>query len=483
MGYKHREIDLAPLAKAMAKPAFMIKIIPHVDCTPRICELVRYYLEDVTLKGAWSGPAALQLFDHAHVRRAPPAGARGRVRPRHYVADLTLGLGEVVFDYLEQSAQRRILPCLVSTGRVAIVTGAASGIGKEIALRFAAEGGIPVIADLNLDAAQATADEIKAKGGDAFAVAMNVTDEAQVEKGVADTIAKYGKIDILVSNAGIQIVKPLVDFPFADWKKLLSIHLDGAFLTTKACLKHMYAANYGRVIYMGSVHSKEASKLKAPYVTAKHGLIGLAKVLAKEGAEHNVTANVVCPGFVRTPLVEKQIPEQAKELGITEEQVIKNVMLKDTVDGEFTTTDDVADAVLFFAARQEQRADRPVAGRQPRLVHAVGRYSSPACDPSATPSPATLGDGPRVNVLPNNPRAFVSRRVQQIPIGLSPSLPTSTLAEKFKRRNEHEIGRPDPDHACRQPGAPGGAAVRSGAFPERRNPRRRSVRCAAIRGR
>ena len=234
-------------------------------------------------------------------------------------------------------------------GRVAIVTGAASGIGKEIAFRLAAEGGIPVIADLNLEAATAAMNEIKAKGSDAFAVAMNVTDEAAVEAGIASVVAKYGKIDILVSNAGIQIVKPLVDFPFADWKKLLAIHLDGAFLTTKACLKQMYAANYGRVVYMGSVHSKEASKLKAPYVTAKHGLIGLAKVLAKEGAEHNVTANVVCPGFVRTPLVDKQIPEQAHELGISEEQVIKTVMLKDTVDGEFTTTDDVADAVLFFA--------------------------------------------------------------------------------------------------------------------------------------
>jgi 3-hydroxybutyrate dehydrogenase len=234
-------------------------------------------------------------------------------------------------------------------GKVAIVTGAASGIGKEIALRLAAEGGIPVIADLNLEAAQATATEIKSKGADAFAVGMNVTDEGEVEKGVADTFAKYGKIDILVSNAGIQIVKPIVDFPFAEWKKLLSIHLDGAFLTTKACLKYMYAAKSGSVVYMGSVHSKEASKLKAPYVTAKHGLIGLAKVLAKEGAEYNVRANVVCPGFVRTPLVDKQIPEQAKELGISEEDVIKNVMLKDTVDGQFTTTDDVADAVLFFA--------------------------------------------------------------------------------------------------------------------------------------
>jgi 3-hydroxybutyrate dehydrogenase len=234
--------------------------------------------------------------------------------------------------------------------KVGIITGAASGIGKEIALRYAAEGGTPVIADLNLDAANATAAEIRDKGGDAFAVAMNVVDEAAVNKGVADVMAKYGRIDLLVSNAGIQIVNPIVDFAYADWKKLLSIHLDGAFLTTKACLKHMYAAKSGSVVYMGSVHSKEASRLKAPYVTAKHGLIGLCKVVAKEGAEFNVRANVVCPGFVRTPLVDKQIPEQARELHISEADVVKLVMLNDTVDGEFTTIDDVADCVLFFAA-------------------------------------------------------------------------------------------------------------------------------------
>jgi len=234
-------------------------------------------------------------------------------------------------------------------GKVAIITGAASGIGREIALRFATEGGIPVIADLNFDAADSTAREIKAKGSDAFAIAVNVAEEEAVEKGVLDTMTKYGRIDILVSNAGIQIVKPVVDFPFADWKRLLAIHLDGAFLTTKACLKHMYAARSGSIIYTGSVHSKEASVLKAAYVTAKHGLLGLCRVVAKEGAEYNVRANVVCPGFVRTPLVDKQIPEQAKELGISEEDVIKHVMLKDTVDGEFTTTGDVAEAVLFFA--------------------------------------------------------------------------------------------------------------------------------------
>jgi 3-hydroxybutyrate dehydrogenase len=126
--------------------------------------------------------------------------------------------------------------------------------------------------------------------------------------------------------------------------------LDGAFLTTRAALRQMYKQGGGSIIYMGSVHSKEASMLKAPYVTAKHGLIGLAKVVAKEGAKHGVRANVICPGFVRTPLVDKQIPEQADKLGISQEAVIKDVMLKETVDGEFTTLQDVAEAALFFAA-------------------------------------------------------------------------------------------------------------------------------------
>ena len=234
-------------------------------------------------------------------------------------------------------------------GQVVIVTGAASGIGREIAKRFAALGAVAVIADLALPAAQAAAAEFEAAGHKAMAVAMDVTSEEQVNAGVAKVLETYGRIDVLVSNAGIQIVHPIEDFPFADWKKMLAIHLDGAFLTTKACIKPMYAAGRGSIVYIGSVHSKEASVLKSAYVTAKHGLLGLARTVAKEGARHGVRANVVCPGFVRTPLVEKQIPEQAKALGITEDEVIKNVMLKETVDGEFTTVDDVADAVLFFA--------------------------------------------------------------------------------------------------------------------------------------
>jgi 3-hydroxybutyrate dehydrogenase len=233
--------------------------------------------------------------------------------------------------------------------KVAIVTGAASGIGHEIAKVYAREGARVVIADINQKAADAAAAEI----GDAkkaIGVVMDVTNEQQVDAGVERTVEQFGKVDVLVSNAGIQIVAPMEDFKFADWKKLLAIHLDGAFLTTRAVLRHMYKQGTGgSIIYMGSVHSKEASVLKAPYVTAKHGLIGLAKVVAKEGAKHGVRANVICPGFVRTPLVDKQIPEQAKELGISEAEVIKNVMLKETVDGEFTTVADVAETALFFA--------------------------------------------------------------------------------------------------------------------------------------
>ena len=235
--------------------------------------------------------------------------------------------------------------------KIAIVTGGASGIGLEIATTFAREGAKVAIADLDRAASERAASAIETTGRASMAVAMNVTEEAQVAEGVAAVVHRWGGVDILVSNAGIQIVHPLEEFPFSEWKKMLAIHLDGAFLTTRACLQHMYKSGRGgAIIYMGSVHSKEASVLKAPYVTAKHGLIGLAKVVAKEGAKHGVRANVICPGFVRTPLVDKQIPEQAKELGISEADVIKKVMLKETVDGEFTTTADVAECAVLFGS-------------------------------------------------------------------------------------------------------------------------------------
>jgi len=235
--------------------------------------------------------------------------------------------------------------------KVAVITGAASGIGLEIAKVLAQAGGKVVIADLKLDAANKAVDQIVSAGGQAMAVEMDVTNEQAVNDGIAKAVEKFGPVDILVSNAGIQIVNPIEEFAFGDWKKMLAIHLDGAFLTTKAVLPHMYKDNRGGVvIYTGSVHSHEASKLKSAYVTAKHGLLGLARVLAKEGGPKGVRANVVCPGFVRTPLVDKQIPEQAKTLGISEDEVVKKVMLGETVDGEFTTTEDVAQTVLFLSA-------------------------------------------------------------------------------------------------------------------------------------
>ena len=234
--------------------------------------------------------------------------------------------------------------------KVALVTGAASGIGKACALKMAEQGAAIVIADLNLEKSQEVANQIIAAGGKAIAIAMDVTNETEVFAGIDSAVATLGSIDVLVSNAGIQIIAPIEDYKFSDWKKMLAIHLDGAFLTTQAAIRHMYnSGRGGAIIYMGSVHSHEASKLKSAYVTAKHGLLGLARTVAKEGGTRGVRANVVCPGFVRTPLVDAQSPEQAAALHITEQEVIKNVMLKETVDGEFTTVDDVANTVAFLA--------------------------------------------------------------------------------------------------------------------------------------
>lgn len=237
------------------------------------------------------------------------------------------------------------------SGKVALVTGSASGIGRDIAETYAQAGAAVGIADIDIKAAQQTVEAIEKAGGKALAIEMDVTSEDAVNTGVQQLVDTFGSIDILVSNAGIQIIDPIHKMAFADWKKMLAIHLDGAFLTTQAAIKHMYKDNKGgTVIYMGSVHSHEASVYKAPYVTAKHGLLGLCRVLAKEGAEYKVRSHVICPGFVKTPLVEKQIPQQASEKGISEESVVNDIMLVDTVDNQFTTVDDIAQLALFLAA-------------------------------------------------------------------------------------------------------------------------------------
>mgnify|MGYP000847571293 FL=1 len=236
-------------------------------------------------------------------------------------------------------------------GRVAVVTGAASGLGAAIARAYAAEGARVAVADLDGDGAQRMAAELRAGGGEAMGVAMDVTHEGAVAQGIDAVAAALGGIDILVSNAGFQHLDTIADVSFENWKRILAVHLDGGFLTTRACLRHMYAQGRGGcVLLMGSVHSKEASPSKGPYVVAKHGLLGLCRTVAKEGAAHGVRANLICPGFVRTPLVENQIPELAARMGLSEAQLISDVILRTTVDGEFTTVADIAEVAVFLAA-------------------------------------------------------------------------------------------------------------------------------------
>lgn len=234
--------------------------------------------------------------------------------------------------------------------RIALITGAGRGIGRAVAEHYAREGARVAVADLDLAGAQAVVDAIEAAGGIAMALAMDVTDEQAVDDGVAAIVAQWGGLDIALANAGIQHIDPVHKLAFADWSRVMGVHLDGAFLVTRAALRQMYTNGGGTMLYMGSVHSLEASPLKAPYVAAKHGMLGLCRAVAKEGAEHGVRSNIICPGFVRTPLVDKQIPEQARELGISEDEVISKVMLKNTVDGQFTTLDDVSELAVHLAA-------------------------------------------------------------------------------------------------------------------------------------
>jgi 3-hydroxybutyrate dehydrogenase len=236
-------------------------------------------------------------------------------------------------------------------GKSALITGAGSGIGRSIAHAFSLEGARVAIADVNLDAAQAVAEQINSSGGTARFILMDVANEDSVNAGVERTARELGALDVLVSNAGIQIIHPITDFSFDDWRKVLAIHLDGAFLATRAAMRSMiHRGQGGAILYMGSVHSHIASPNKSAYIAAKHGIVGLAKAVAKEGARYGIRSNVICPGFVRTPLVEKQIPEQAQQFGITEEEVIKNIMLRETVDGQFTSIEDVAATAVFLAS-------------------------------------------------------------------------------------------------------------------------------------
>ncbi|MAM89598.1 3-hydroxybutyrate dehydrogenase [Allohahella sp. A8] len=234
--------------------------------------------------------------------------------------------------------------------QTALITGAGRGIGRALAERFAREGARVAVADLDKASTSETVARICSAGGNAIALHMDVTDEASVEAGVQSVVDRWGRLDVAIANAGVQHIDPIHKLAYADWQRVLDVHLNGAFLLTRAALQHMYESRSGTILFMGSVHSLEASPLKSPYVAAKHALLGLCRAVAREGAEYGVRSNIICPGYVRTPLVEQQIPQQAIELGISEAAVVSDVMLRNTVDGQFTSLEDVAELAAQLAA-------------------------------------------------------------------------------------------------------------------------------------
>jgi 3-hydroxybutyrate dehydrogenase len=238
------------------------------------------------------------------------------------------------------------------TNKTALITGAASGIGRAIAERFAEAGANIIIADINLDSAEKTAKTIaETTKQECIAVTMDVSQQNSVANAFAIAKKHFPQLDIVVNNAGVQIISPLAEFPLKDWQKLIDIHLNGSFYVSQLAQQWMMEnGNGGRILFIGSVHSFLPSMNKSAYIAAKHAQLGLMRAIAKEGAPYGIGSNLIAPGFVKTPLVEKQIPEQAATLGVSEEHVVKQIMLGQTVDGEFTTLNEVAETTLFFAA-------------------------------------------------------------------------------------------------------------------------------------
>ncbi len=229
-------------------------------------------------------------------------------------------------------------------GKVAIVTGAASGIGLAVARDFAKQGIRVTLSDIDIEGGQAAAAELP---GARFQAA-DMTKSADIERLVADTIAAEGQVDILVNNAGIQYVAPITEFPEAKWRQIIDLMLTAPFLLTKAVLPEMYTRKWGRIINIASVHALRASAFKSAYVSAKHGLLGLTRVTALEGAEHGVTCNAICPSYVRTPLVEKQIADQARVHGIPESEVVEKIMVAEAPIHRLLEPEEVAQLVTYL---------------------------------------------------------------------------------------------------------------------------------------
>jgi 3-hydroxybutyrate dehydrogenase len=237
-------------------------------------------------------------------------------------------------------------------GKVGVVTGGASGIGKAIAVALARGGADVVIADLSEPAGQAAVNELKAMGTKAFFQKTDVTKREEAKHLVDGTVGRFGRLDILVNNAGLQHVAPIQDFPEEKWELLVGVMLTGAFLLTKYAFPHMMRQRFGRIINIASAHGLVASPFKAAYVSAKHGLLGLTKVIALEGAMHNITSVAICPGYVRTALVEKQIGDQAQAHGISAQEVMEKVVLAPQAIKRLLEPEEIAEVVVFLCTDQ-----------------------------------------------------------------------------------------------------------------------------------
>jgi 3-hydroxybutyrate dehydrogenase len=265
--------------------------------------------------------------------------------------------------HLHKKKKKKILRLKMRMDRlIAIVSGGGSGIGRAAARRYVKEGARVCVADINESAAHQVAQELNNKDDQddnerAFGLRVDVTSEEDIKAAFSETRHRFNApTNCVVSNAGVQSIAPIVEIELAQWQHMLAVHLSSSFLFTRELMRQMaeFEQREAAILYMGSVHSHEASVNKAPYVSAKHGLMGLCRTAAKEGGAAGLRANVVCPGYVYTPLVAEQIPKTAARLNITEEQVISDVMLSNTVDSQFTTVDDIAqlcvDLVKFPSA-------------------------------------------------------------------------------------------------------------------------------------
>ncbi|QGG91330.1 3-hydroxybutyrate dehydrogenase [Agrobacterium sp. MA01] len=235
--------------------------------------------------------------------------------------------------------------------RTVVITGSTSGIGLGIAHAFAAEGANVVINGFG-DAAEIekARKSLEAHGGNALYHGGDMTKPAEIADLIATAEKTFGGVDVLVNNAGIQHVSPVEDFPIEKWDQIIAINLTSSFHTVRAVVPGMKAKKKGRIINIASAHGLVASPYKSAYVAAKHGILGLTKSVALEVAEFGITINAICPGYVLTPLVEKQIPDTAKARGISEEQVKTEVMLRLQATKEFVSIDEVAQTAIFLAS-------------------------------------------------------------------------------------------------------------------------------------